>query len=113
MSGLPADEERCTVRVHDDFGVSFHRCLNPAKVDGLCGVHLRAKRKAAEREEQWRADSDASDQRRDAAREVAAQLLRDYGIEAAPDYDRVGKGGYTGGIVIQPASVATLLEALA
>lgn len=33
--------EQCTEKVHDWAGAGFHSCGNPAKQDGLCGVHLR------------------------------------------------------------------------
>lgn len=113
MSALPPDDQRCTERVPDGGrSVGVHRCPNRAKEDGLCGVHLRAKRQAAAKLAQWQADNEASEQRRAAAREAANQLLHTHGIHATPEYDVRGSNGYTGGIIILPASVAELLQLL-
>ena len=87
-----ADETQCKADVHNDFGVSFHRCLRKAVKGGFCKQHhpdAIAKRDA-ERAAKWDAENRAY--RAMARRQERISALKDAVIEAADSF-REWQGG--------------------
>lgn len=90
-----------------------HRvCGRPIKDDGLCGIHLAAKRKREANHEAWQRKMAESQDAHATARAACARLA-EMGIKAHPHYSSFRNGGHTGGVVIEsPAEVERLLRML-
>jgi hypothetical protein len=101
----------CTRRVYVDHrDVRGHVCGRPVKDEGLCSIHLAAARRRAAKQ-----TARAQEQQRDAEVEAAARALCDrlaaYGVPAVPHWSGTTLH-FTGGLVLEGAAVAGLLDLL-
>jgi hypothetical protein len=93
-------DETCQERVSNGArSVSFHTCGKPVKEEGLCGVHLAARRRReandAKRDLEWRQDRKRKDLAQDICNRLAAM-----GIDADPHFSAGIGARYTGKIVV-------------
>jgi len=95
----------CSERVRID---SWHdaRCTRAVKDEGLCGIHLAAKRKRAANRVKGEQEFAAENQRHEAAK-IACERIPG----SLPHYGAYSKDGYDGRIVV-PASIAYEYDAL-
>jgi hypothetical protein len=102
----------CTEMVHRPWSIT--RCPRAAKEDGLCGIHLAAKRKREATQEKWQARNADRDKKLRAAK-AACAALAERGIAATPHYDhalgRRSESGHTGKVVVDPEAILAALEA--
>jgi hypothetical protein len=107
-----ADTTTCTELIHRDW--SIDPCPRPAKEEGLCGIHLAAKRKREANAAEWSARAAKLDANHRAA-ETACAKLAERGISATPYYSpafgRRADAGYTGDVVVDPEAILAALEA--
>lgn len=113
-----AEQATCPEYVHDDYGVGANVCGRPVKGEhdgkAMCGIHLRAARQRAEREQRWRSEREQGDQLR-AQAEAMAERFKALGYEASPDWSPFvnrNRGGYTGAVTLGANSAADLLDKL-
>ena len=86
------------------------QCPNPAKVDGLCGVHARAERQRVDALARYQAGRTAEAEAEAAAMALAGEvnaLLVDGG--ASPHYSSAS-GGYTGKVTLTGEAARRLLD---
>lgn len=99
-------EGRCTAEVSSTDSMwrsSPSQCKNKAKEDGLCGVHLRAKKQREEGDRRW-SEVYAQSNANKAAAEAACKELFQLGIVAEPYFDYKStqyQVSYTGAIVVR------------
>lgn len=91
----------------DQGRMGIARCGNKAKEDGLCGVHLAARRKIAENERK-RVEARDAEQRLLDATDVKIAVLASLGIAATPHWSSV-RQKHTGKIVVDPDELLTAL----
>lgn len=97
---------------HDVVG---HKCRRPVKEDGLCGLHLGAKRRREETDRRRRAEREANGQRQESAQQICNELEEVFGISARPAWDSI-TASFTGGVTLNAEEsrrlVSRLTEAL-
>ena len=96
----------CKERVHYDSWHPDTRCARAVKDEGLCGIHLAAKRKRAENAEKARQKFEAEQARLTAARTACEKIPG-----SLPHYGAYSTDGYDGRIVV-PAAIAYEYDAL-
>lgn len=88
---------------------SYHprTCGRKAVEDGLCSLHLKARRRREAKRDQWKAEQKATGERLAEAQRLT-QLLNELGIpdKPKPEY-------YTGNLVITPEAASWLIERIA
>jgi hypothetical protein len=89
----------CRESVSNGTFFGYHTCGRPVKDEGLCGLHLSAKRRRVAKEAAYQEKRAAEDARQKQAQD-ACDRLADRGIRAQPHYDAVIAKGYTGRVVI-------------
>src|SRR4051794_889759 len=107
--------ETCQERVSNGSrSVSFHICGKPVKDEGLCGLHLAAKRRREATDRARREHAREQTRLREFS-EQRVQALAAVGITAAVEYGfdfARQRGQYTGGVVIRGDEVDALLAAV-
>jgi len=90
-----SDQERCRVSVVTPGGFAWHVCGRKVKEDGLCGIHLRARKVREEKKRKW------NDERARAKRlkDEAVELSRRLGTDVSPQYDSI-RSRYTENFVV-------------
>jgi hypothetical protein len=109
-------EQTCQERVSNGpRSVSFHTCGKPVKDEGLCGVHLAAKRRKEANSEARRSYYDEQARLRQAS-ERRVDALAEHGIYASVEYCfdfARQQGAYTGGVVLRGDDADALVATLA
>lgn len=106
--------ERCSARVHDDFGVSFHGCSRTGKVqrDGKWWCKTHDPKVKADRDKAWREAFDAKIAEDDRIKSEGDALAKRLGA-GSTYYDGVSrKGGLRRALVVPFDVIEKLLTEL-
>jgi hypothetical protein len=109
---MTEQQQTCREPIGEAYSTRVRHCGRPVKEDGLCGIHLAARRRRA-KNQRAREDRRARNNRiKDEADARANELQRLAGVSSSPSASMVPPYGYTGGLRLSAEEVDRLLQRL-
>jgi hypothetical protein len=101
-------EEVCQERVSND-SWHFHACGRKVKEDGLCGIHLGARKRRQVTDKRWEDEREADNQLVEKAKTVGQRFTELTGEYTGVEYSLYSRRP-TGNITISPEALTKLMD---